>query len=171
MNTHTIKNIAVTIAGSIALTFATTSVAQESADAPAANNTVVAVALGNEDFSTLVTALTAADLVEALGGEGPFTVFAPNNAAFGKLPPATLESLLQPENKGQLAKILTSHVVPGKVMAADVTTGEVTTLSGEKIQVVKDGDTVTFGGANVIAADIDASNGVIHVIDTVVVPD
>lgn len=172
MKNHPIKNIVAAVIGLMAVSLVPASSAQESAAAPGSNNnTIVAVASGNPDFSTLVSALSAADLVEALGGPGPFTVFAPNNAAFGKLPPGTLDDLLKPENKAKLAGILKRHVVEGKVMAADVTSGTVKTLSGKKIAMVKDGGGVTFGGAKVVAADIDASNGVIHVIDAVVVPD
>jgi uncharacterized surface protein with fasciclin (FAS1) repeats len=172
MKKYTMQNIVVAIAGAMALNLATTSAAEEAAGMPGSNNnTIVAVASGNPDFSTLVSALSAADLVEALGSAGPFTVFAPNNEAFGKLPPGTVDNLLKPENKEQLAGILKSHVVEGKVMAADVASGTVKTLSGKEIAVVNDDDGVTFGGAKVIAADVPASNGVIHVIDTVVVPD
>jgi uncharacterized surface protein with fasciclin (FAS1) repeats len=172
MKKNTMQNIVVAIVGAMALNLTVASAAEEAADAPGSNNnTIVAVSSGNPDFSTLVSALSAADLVEALGSAGPFTVFAPNNEAFGKLPPGTVDNLLKPENKEQLAGILKSHVVEGKVMAADVASGTVKTLSGKEIAVVKDDDGVTFGGAKVIAADIPASNGVIHVIDTVVVPD
>ena len=119
----------------------------------------------------MVSALRAADLVEALSGSGPFTVFAPNNAAFAKLPPGALEDLLKPENKKKLAGILKNHVIEGKVMAADVKSGKVKTLDGEKVEVAVENGKVAFGGAQVIATDIAASNGVIHVIDTVVLPD
>jgi uncharacterized surface protein with fasciclin (FAS1) repeats len=172
MKKYTMQNIVVAIVGAMALNLTIASAAEEAAGMPGSNNnTIVAVASGNPDFSTLVSALSAADLVEALGSAGPFTVFAPNNEAFGKLPPGTVDNLLKPENKEQLAGILKSHVVEGKVMAADVASGTVKTLSGKEIAVVNDDDGVTFGGAQVIAADIPASNGVIHVIDTVVVPD
>jgi len=108
--------------------------------APSAQETIVAVVSGNSDFSTLVAALTAADLVEALQGTGPFTVFAPNNAAFAKLPAGTVEDLLKPENKDKLAAILKNHVVAGKVMAADVKPGAVPTLGGGR----SDGDGFRF---------------------------
>jgi len=147
------------------------SVAAQEPPAAAGNNTIVAVAAGNPDFTTLVSALRAAELTEALGGAGPFTVFAPNNAAFAKLPPGTLEDLLKPENKKKLAGILKNHVVEGKVMAADVKSGNVKTLDGEKVEVAVENGKVGFGGAQVIATDIEASNGVIHVIDAVVLPD
>lgn len=131
--------------------------------------TVVAVAQGNEDFSTLVAALTAAELVDALSGEGPFTVFAPTNAAFAALPAGLLDKLLLPENKDVLTKILTYHVVPAKVMAEDVTAGDVTTVEGSTFAITTEGG-VKVNTANVTATDIAASNGVIHVIDAVIVP-
>lgn len=139
---------------------------------PAANgNNIVKVASGNPDFSTLVKALAAADLVEALQGTGPFTVFAPNNAAFNKLPAGTLEDLLKPANKAKLAAILKNHVVEGKVMAANVKSGPVKTLDGKKVAVDVANGKVKFGNAVVTATDIEASNGVIHEIDTVVIAD
>jgi uncharacterized surface protein with fasciclin (FAS1) repeats len=133
------------------------------------SDTIVDIAAGNEDFSTLVTAVTAAELVETLAGEGPFTVFAPTNAAFDKLPEGTLESVLaDPE---QLTSILTYHVVPGKVMAEDiVNVTSVTTVQGQDATVkVVEGE-VMINDAKVVAPDIEASNGVIHVIDTVLLP-
>jgi uncharacterized surface protein with fasciclin (FAS1) repeats len=172
MKKYTMQNIVVAIVGAMALNLTVASAAEEAADAPGSNNnTIVAVASANPDFSTLVSALSAADLVEALGGPGPFTVFAPNNAAFAKLPPGTLDDLLKPENKQQLAGILKNHVIEGKVTAAEVKSGTVKTLDGKKVDVAVENGKVGFGGAQVIAADIPASNGVIHVIDTVVVPD
>ncbi|PMN91503.1 fasciclin domain-containing protein [Enterovibrio norvegicus] len=131
---------------------------------------IVDIAAGNPDFSTLVAAVKAAGLVETLQGRGPFTVFAPTNEAFAKLPAGTVESLLQPENKDQLVAILTYHVVPGKVMAKDVVDlTEATTAQGSIISI----DTtngVKVDNANVVATDIEASNGVIHVIDSVIIP-
>lgn len=132
--------------------------------------TIVEVAAGNETFSTLVAAVKAADLVEALSAEGPFTVFAPTNEAFAALPAGTVESLLLPENKDKLVKILTYHVVPGEITAAQVQSGEVASLAGENLTFkVKDGK-VKVNKATVISADVDASNGVIHVIDQVILP-
>ncbi len=132
---------------------------------------IVDVAASNPDFSTLVAALKAADLVEALKGEGPLTVFAPTNAAFDKLPDGTIESLLKPENKDTLVGILTYHVVSGKVMAADVVkVDSATSLQGQDIMVKVNGDTVMVDDATVTATDIKASNGVIHVIDSVLMP-
>ena len=130
---------------------------------------IVAVAQGNPEFSTLVAAVTAAGLGEALSGEGPFTVFAPTNAAFEALPAGLLEKLLLPENKEVLTKILTYHVVAAKVMAADVAAGDVTTLEGSAFAITTEGG-VKVNAANVTATDVAASNGVIHVIDAVLVP-
>ena len=130
---------------------------------------IVAVAQGNPEFSTLVAAVTAAGLGEALSGEGPFTVFAPTNAAFEALPAGLLEKLLLPENKEVLPKILTYHVVPAKVMAADVAAGDVTTLEGSAFAITTEGG-VKVNASNVTATDVAASNGVIHVIDAVLVP-
>lgn len=132
--------------------------------------TVVATAAGNADFSTLVAAVKAAGLVDTLNGAGPFTIFAPTNAAFEKLPQGTVEELLKPENKAKLTAILTYHVVAGKVMAADVKTGMVKTVQGGELDVkVADGG-VTVNGAKVVKTDIIGTNGVIHVIDSVVMP-
>ncbi|MGA0378253.1 MAG: fasciclin domain-containing protein [Ilumatobacteraceae bacterium] len=130
---------------------------------------IVAVASGNPDFSTLVAALSAAGLVETLQGEGPFTVFAPTDAAFAALPEGLLEKLLLPENVGVLTAILTYHVVPGMVMSADVTAGDVATVEGSTIAIATDMG-VMVNGANVVSVDVAASNGVIHVIDAVIVP-
>lgn len=130
---------------------------------------IVDTAVSAGDFSTLVTAVKAADLVEVLKGDGPFTVFAPNDAAFEKVPGETLQGLLS--DKDALTNVLTYHVVPGKVMAADVVgLSEATTVQGQKATIeVADGK-VFVDGAQVIATDIAASNGVIHVIDSVILP-
>lgn len=151
--------------------------------ASAQEKSIVDVAVGNKDFSTLVTALKAADLVGALQGDGPFTVFAPNNDAFAKVDEKTLGSLLAPKNKSTLAGILTYHVVSGKFVATDVMkalkdaggTIELTTLNGAKIKVRKGTDGIYLkdqkGNYSKIAAtDVMASNGVIHVIESVVMP-
>lgn len=132
---------------------------------------IVEVAAGNDDFSTLVAAIQAAGLVDVLTGEGPFTVFAPTNAAFAKLPEGTVESLLEPANKQQLVDILTYHVVAGKVYAKDVVElTEATTVNGAAVSIsVTDGG-VQINNATVETTDIKASNGVIHVIDTVILP-
>ena len=146
--------------------------------AQTAPGTIVDVAAANSTFSTLVTAVKAADLVGTLSGTGPFTVFAPTNAAFAKLPAGTVETLVKPENKATLVNILTYHVVSGAVMAADVVKLDgkaVKTVQGGELTVgVKDGKvTLTDankGVANVTAVDVKASNGVIHVIDAVLMP-
>jgi len=136
-----------------------------------AKPTIVEIAAGNADFSTLVAALEAAGLVDALSGEGPFTVFAPTNDAFAQLPAGTLEMLLLPENKEKLVAILTYHVVPGKVMAADVVTlTEADSLEGDAISITVSDGNVMVDSANVVKTDIEASNGVIHVIDAVITP-
>jgi uncharacterized surface protein with fasciclin (FAS1) repeats len=141
-----------------------------SADHHGAKKDIVDTAAGNKDFSTLVAAVKAAGLVDTLKGDGPFTVFAPTNAAFAKLPDGTVETLLKPENKDKLVKILTYHVVSGKVMAADVKPGKVASVAGPKLTLaVKDGK-VMLDNATVVKTDIEASNGVIHVIDSVVLP-
>ncbi len=142
----------------------------QKAEHSAAAGDIVAVASSAGKFTTLVTALKAAGLVGLLQGEGPFTVFAPTDEAFAKLPAGTLEELLKPANKSKLAAILSHHVVNGKVMAADVKTMKVKTLSGEEISLKVDGGKVMVDGAKVIKTDIGATNGVIHVIDTVVMP-
>jgi uncharacterized surface protein with fasciclin (FAS1) repeats len=138
--------------------------------ADSATKDIVDIAAGNEDFSTLVAAVTAAGLVETLKGDGPFTVFAPTNEAFAKLPKGTVESLLKPENKDKLVAILTYHVVSGKVMAADVAAGEVATVNGDMATIAVTDGSVTIDKANVTATDIVGTNGVIHVIDSVILP-
>ena len=137
--------------------------------APAAAGTIVEVASSNPDFSTLVAAVKAAGLVETLSGAGPFTVFAPTDSAFEALPAGLLDKLLLPANKETLTKILTYHVVPAKVMAADVKAGQVATVEGGEITVTTDSG-VKVNKATVTATDVEASNGVIHVIDQVLVP-
>lgn len=134
---------------------------------------IVDIAAGNDDFETLVAAVEAAGLIDTLKGEGPFTVFAPTDEAFAKLPEGTVESLLEPENRDQLVAILTYHVVPGKVMAGDVMGKETMaeTVQGQSLDIKAMGGAVMVDQAQVIQADIEASNGVIHVIDTVVLPE
>jgi uncharacterized surface protein with fasciclin (FAS1) repeats len=131
--------------------------------------TIVEVASANEAFSTLVAAVTAAGLGETLSGEGPFTVFAPTNEAFAALPAGLLDKLLLEENKDVLVKILTYHVLADEVMAAAVTAGDATTVEGSTIAITTDGG-VKVNDATVTATDVPASNGVIHVIDKVIVP-
>jgi len=131
---------------------------------------IVETAVAAGQFETLVAAVKAADLVDTLKGDGPFTVFAPTDAAFGQLPGGTVESLLRPENRETLTQILTYHVVPGKLMARDVARmSGATSVAGQKIDFATD-DGVTVDGANVVSADIECTNGVIHVIDSVIMP-
>ena len=140
-----------------------------SADAPTKDIVDTAVAAGS--FTTLAKALEAAGLVETLKGAGPFTVFAPTDEAFAKLPAGTLDTLLKPENRAKLTHILTYHVVPGRVMAADVVKlHSATAVSGDTIAIATHGGRVTVDNAHVVKTDIVATNGVIHVIDAVILP-
>jgi uncharacterized surface protein with fasciclin (FAS1) repeats len=134
--------------------------------------TIVEVAAGNESFSTLVQAVEAAGLVETLSAEGPYTVFAPTDEAFAALPEGTLEQLLQPENQETLIQILTYHVLPQEVPAAEVMSGDVATVAGPALSISVDEATgaVMVNEATVAQADVEASNGVIHVIDQVLLP-
>ena len=142
----------------------------DSAASCSAGKDLVAVASGADNFKTLVAAVQAAGLVETLQGKGPFTVFAPTDAAFAKLPAGTVEDLLKPENKAKLVAILTYHVVPGQVLAADVKTSEAKTVQGQSVKLVVSDAGVTVDGAKVVKTDVMAENGVIHVIDTVIIP-
>ena len=166
-----------------ATTAATDPMAPVADPAAAASGNIVEVAQGNPDFTTLVSAVTAADLAGTLGGTGPFTVFAPTNAAFEKVPAATRESLMAPAGKADLTKILTYHVVPGRVTAADLTTqieagggtATLTTVQGGTLTAKAANGTITLtdanGGTSTVAiADVAATNGIIHAIDTVVMP-
>lgn len=140
------------------------------AAAPAEAGTIVEVAQATPELSTLVTAVTAADLAGTLGEPGPYTVFAPTNDAFAEIQ-STVDTLLEPENKDDLTEVLTYHVVPGTYKAADLEDGqELTTVQGEKLTVSIDGETVKVGDATVAQADVEAANGVVHVIDKVLVP-
>jgi uncharacterized surface protein with fasciclin (FAS1) repeats len=152
-------------------------------EAKKSSKTIVGVAGDNDDFSTLVKAVTTAELVETLEGDGPYTVFAPDNAAFDNLPEGAVEQLLMEENRSALRSVLTYHVVKGAIRASDLTSKieenngsyEVSTVEGEKLTAkMKDGNVVLMDKAGntirVTATDIDASNGVIHVIDTVALP-
>jgi transforming growth factor-beta-induced protein len=141
-----------------------------SASASTANNDIVAVASSAGSFNTLIAAVKAAGLAQTLQGRGPFTVFAPTDEAFAKLPKGTVEDLLKPENREKLAAILTYHVVAGKVMATDVKTMEVATVNGKELDVKVADGVVTVSNAKVVKTDVAASNGVIHVIDTVLLP-
>lgn len=146
-------------------------IAAGSATAYAADKDIVDTAVAAGQFKTLAAALTAAGLVDTLKGPGPFTVFAPTDAAFAKLPAGTLDTLLKPESTAKLTAILTYHVVAGKVMAADVVKlKEAKTVNGAMVAVKVDGGNVMINNAKVTTADIGASNGVIHVIDTVLLP-
>lgn len=141
-----------------------------------ASKNIVENASASKDHTTLVAAVKAADLADTLQGKGPFTVFAPTNAAFGKLPSGTVDNLLKPDNKGTLTKILTYHVVPGKLTAADLKDGQkLKTVEGDELTVRVSSGKVTLtdtkgGSATVAIADVGQSNGVIHVIDTVLMP-
>lgn len=132
---------------------------------------IVDTAVSAGQFDTLAAALTAANLVDTLKGDGPFTVFAPTDAAFQKLPAGTVENLLKPENRDQLVALLTYHVVPGKVLAADVVKlDSAETVNGKDLTIKVTDGKVQVDDATVITADIAASNGVIHIIDTVIIP-
>ena len=148
----------------LALTFSSNAFAESKKD-------IVDTAVAAGDFKTLAAALNAAGLVDTLKGAGPFTVFAPTDAAFAKLPAGTVEDLLKPENKEKLVAILTYHVVSGKVMAKDVVKlTEAKTVNGKSVKVMAKGGKVMVDGANVVRTDIQCSNGVIHVIDSVLLP-
>lgn len=133
---------------------------------------IVSMAMNNDNLSTLAAAIEAAGLVETLKGDGPFTVFAPTNEAFEALPDGTLESLLMEENRDQLVEILTYHVVPGKVMSGDLSDGmEAETVEGSTVEISVSDYGVSVDDASVVTADVEASNGVIHVIDSVILPE
>ena len=154
----------------LALTAATLLAAPLAVPANAAGMDIVDTAVSAGEFTTLVAAVQAADLVDTLKGAGPFTVFAPTDAAFAKLPAGTVEDLLKPENKAKLAAILTYHVVPGKVMSSDLSDGMMAkTVEGSEI-TIKTSPEVMVDDARVVQADIAATNGVIHVIDKVILP-
>ncbi len=159
-----IASMAAVVAAVVGLAFGST-VARTS------NQDIVDTAIGAGQFKTLAAALEAADLVDTLKGPGPFTVFAPTDEAFAKLPAGTLENLLKPENKAKLTAILTYHVVSGAVKADQVTKlNEARTVNGAMVKVSTKGDKVLVNDARVVKADIPASNGVIHVIDKVILP-
>ncbi len=146
-------------------------VAASSAPVAVGQQDIVDTAVAAGSFKTLAKALAAADLVDTLKGPGPFTVFAPTDEAFAKLPAGTLETLLKPENKAKLQRILTYHVVAGRVMASDVVKMHAAkAVSGDVVTIVTRDGGVTVDGANVVKTDIAASNGVIHVIDAVLLP-
>jgi uncharacterized surface protein with fasciclin (FAS1) repeats len=156
-------------ATTVAATTAPAATMAPGASSPMTTGDIVAVASSNPDFSTLVKAVEAAGLVETLQGPGPFTVFAPTDEAFAALPAGVLDALLLPANKDALVKVLTYHVLPQQVMAADVTAGDVPTVEGQPITITTDGG-VKVNNVAVVATDVAASNGVIHVIGSVLVP-
>jgi uncharacterized surface protein with fasciclin (FAS1) repeats len=166
--------------GCLAASLSLTQVYAQSTTAESASSTspatqsskdIVETAAGNPDFSTLVSAVKAADLATTLSGPGPFTVFAPTNEAFSALPGGAVDDLMKPANKAKLASVLKYHVVPGKMMAADLQDGQtLKTVAGEELTVKKMGDKVMVGGAEVSQADVATSNGVIHVIGKVLMP-
>ncbi|MFT4604043.1 MAG: putative surface protein with fasciclin (FAS1) repeats [Rhodothermales bacterium] len=140
-------------------------------DVMVVSKTIVETAIDADDFNTLVAAVQAADLVATLEGPGPFTVFAPTDAAFAALPDGTVDELLQPDNKGQLVDVLTYHVVAGKITSDQVVSlTSATTVQGSDISIEVVDGTVLINGATLLQADIQASNGVIHVIDSVLLP-
>ncbi len=146
-------------------------VVSTSAFAQSSSKDIVDTAVGAEKFKTLVAAVKAAGLVDTLKGDGPFTVFAPTDEAFKKVPESALKDLLKPENKSKLQSILKFHVVSGKVMAADVVKlSKAKTVQGQEVKIEVKGDTVMVNGAKVLKTDIACKNGVIHVIDTVIMP-
>ncbi len=157
------KNVIITLGLVVAMFAANVTYAQKS--------DIVTLAVGNENLSTLVAAVKAAGLVETLQGDGPFTVFAPTNEAFAALPEGTLDNLLKPENKDQLTAILTYHVVGAKVLSTDLKNGQkAETVNGASINVKLAGGKAMINDATVAAADVMASNGVVHVIDKVILP-
>ena len=133
---------------------------------------IVDTAVNAEIFGTLAAALSAANLIDVLKGDGPFTVFAPSDEAFSKLPGGTVENLLKPENMDQLVAVLTYHVVPGKILSTDIMRGSnsVATVQGSSVTIMKSYDAVKINQATVVMADVEATNGVIHIIDEVLLP-
>ncbi|MBK0398655.1 fasciclin domain-containing protein [Limibaculum sp. M0105] len=160
---------ALLVAGALALAACSQTPSMQAA---APQPDIVDTAVAADDFNTLVAAVQAAGLVDTLKSDGPFTVFAPTDAAFAKLPDGTVEALLKPENKDQLVAVLTYHVVPGKVMSADIAGQKLSakTVQGSAVAIDATGGGVVVDEAIVTTADIEASNGVIHVIDTVILP-
>ncbi|HEX5045002.1 MAG TPA: fasciclin domain-containing protein [Candidatus Polarisedimenticolaceae bacterium] len=156
----------------LALALGTTATVPSAVAAKASKTSdIVDTAVANGSFNTLAAALEAAGLVDTLKGKGPFTVFAPTDAAFAKLPPGTVENLLKPENKDQLTAVLTYHVVPGKVESKEVVKlSQAKTVNGRSVEIRTSGGVVMVDDARVVTTDIACSNGVIHVIDTVILP-
>ncbi|ATD67526.1 Nex18 symbiotically induced protein [Luteimonas chenhongjianii] len=169
----TLRSLTIALALGLAapLAFASPPSSGTAAPAKRASADIVDTAIAAGQFKTLAAALTAADLVDTLKGPGPFTVFAPTDAAFAALPPGTVANLLKPENKEQLVALLTYHVVPGQVPAAEVVTMDsATTVNGASVDIDAQDGKVTVDEANVVTPDVMASNGVIHVIDQVLIP-
>ena len=165
------KSNVVGVASAVAIAAAIIGMAFGATLARAGKQDIVDTAVANGQFKTLATALNAAGLVNTLKGPGPFTVFAPTDDAFAKLPPGTLDDLLKPENKGKLAAILTYHVVPGAVTSRQVTNlKEAKTVNGSMLQVSARDGKVMINNADVVKPDVETSNGVIHVIDAVLLP-
>jgi uncharacterized surface protein with fasciclin (FAS1) repeats len=171
-NTRLLRSVALAVSLALAAPLALAGNGQRAVAAqPQAASDIVDTAVAAGQFTTLAAALTAAGLVDTLKGPGPFTVFAPTDAAFAALPAGTVENLLKPENKAQLVAILTYHVVPGRVPAAKVVTlSEAATVNGDKVDIRSSNGQVMVDGAKVTTADVAASNGVIHVIDKVLMP-
>ena len=168
---HPMSRIFAPVALIIAISFSTVAMAGHHSTKKEQALDIVDVAVSAGQFKTLAAALGAADLISTLKGEGPFTVFAPTDAAFEKLPAGTVDMLLKPENKDQLIAVLTYHVVPGSVMAADVVKlSGATTVNGADVAIAVVDGSVRIDNATVVKTDINASNGVIHVIDTVILP-
>ncbi len=140
------------------------------AEHPSKEGGIIAVASESGEFKTFISAVQAAGLENKLLGKGPFTIFAPTDAAFAKLPDGMMDDLLQPANKAQLAGLLANHVVPGKIMTADIKTMKATNVSGQDLNIQVDGDVVTVNNCQVVQPDLVATNGVIHAIDTVIIP-
>lgn len=169
--THRISKSISYIVLALGIAFSSAAIADHHGKKKEQTADIVDVAVAAGQFNTLAAALTAADLVDTLKGEGPFTVFAPTDEAFAKLPAGTVESLLKPENKDQLIAVLTYHVVPGKVKAKDVVKlSSATTVNGADVAITVVDGSVRVDNATVLKTDIKASNGIIHVIDAVILP-
>jgi len=165
------RKIITTAVAGLSMAFASVALADHHGGSKEMQKDIVDTAVSAGSFNTLAAALDAAGLVETLKGEGPFTVFAPTDAAFAALPEGTVENLLKPENKDQLVAVLTYHVVPGKVLAADVVKlDSAKTVNGESVTIMATDAGVKVDDANVVKTDIMTSNGVIHVIDAVILP-
>lgn len=168
---HAITKTILAVASAALIALSGAAIAAHHGEKEATSGDIVDVAVSAGQFNTLVAALKAAGLVDTLKGDGPFTVFAPTDAAFAKLPAGTIDNLLKPENKDQLIAILTYHVVTGNVMAADVVKlSSAATVNGAAVSIEVDNGIVRIDNATVLKTDIGASNGVIHVIDTVILP-